>query len=137
MQWRHGSMRGGTPALFDPDVGGYITFFHSSVGDRPGVGCQTTYYMGFCVFAAKPPFAIQQMTMTPLRGPRTYEDLPKPDKWRILFPAGLIITPEAYVVTYGKHDSCTQVIRFDRKKLIDELQPPVPASWQGSSSLGS
>lgn len=29
VQWRYGSLRGGTNAVFDAEFGGYVSFFHS------------------------------------------------------------------------------------------------------------
>jgi len=29
VQWRYGSLRGGTNAVFDAQLGGYVSFFHS------------------------------------------------------------------------------------------------------------
>ena len=60
-------MRGGTPAVFDAALGGYLALFHSSVNHDPDGrpncrGKRRTYYMGGVVYAPRPPFAIQQVT---------------------------------------------------------------------------
>ena len=63
VHWRYGSISGGTPGVYDADLGGYVTVFHSKIlhhlnGSLINRGKQITrtYYMGALVFAARPPF---------------------------------------------------------------------------------
>ena len=136
VQWRYGTMRGGTNAVFDAELGGYVTFFHSSVvHDVNGhVGCKEhkrTYYMGCAVYAAQPPFAVQQMTPEPLACEDMYGETCGQKGWYVVFPLGLIITPDAFIVSCGINDASTSLLRFDRTRLMELLQPPVPAAWDG------
>jgi hypothetical protein len=140
VHWRWGEMRGGTQAVYDAALGGYVALFHSSVkftlDERPltGNSHMKYYYMGFYVFAAKPPFSIQLMSAMPLRGPSFYNEIPSNHKpRRVVFPVGLIILPGSgdFIISYGKNDSFMEVARFDRRKVLATLQPPLPDSWEG------
>ena len=141
VQWRYGGVRGGSPAVFDPALGAYVALFHSSVqhsgngtlGPCRGPGRnRRTYYMGCMVFGAKPPFSVQQMLLAPLGGPDMYSgDTHQRQGWKVVFPLGLIIEGDTYVISYGKNDADTRVARFDRNELLAAMQPPVPANWDG------
>ncbi len=49
---------------------------------------------------------------------------------QVVFPLGLVADgADAYLVSYGKNDNDTRLASFDREKLLEELQPPVPAGW--------
>ena len=132
VRWRHGIMCGGTPGVYDAELGGYVTIFHSKMlhqvnGSLPGR--MRTYYMGCAVYAARPPFAIQQLSVIPLAGPESYTPSEHTKGWQIVFPVGIALTPEEVTVSYGKNDRGTQLIRFDRSMFAASLQPPVPARW--------
>ena len=136
-RWRYGDMRGGTPAVYDAALGGYVAFFHSQItfreatptGPRP----VRSYLMGCYVFAAQPPFGIQLISERPLVGPDFYnESLVNARNWRIVFPAGVMVLADSILVSYGRNDTMTRVVRFDRRKLIQSLQPPLPSSWKGA-----
>ena len=95
-------------------------------------GPKRTYYMGGVLFAPRPPFAIQQIMAAPLGVPDAYDLLTERQKWRVVFPLGLIPDGEdSYLVSYGVADNDTRVARFDRGKLAEELQPPLPSGWDG------
>ena len=136
-RWRYGDMRGGTPAVYDAALGGYVAFFHSqitfreatSTGPRP----VRSYFMDCYVFAAQPPFGIQLISERPLVGPDFYgESLVNVQNWRIVFPAGIMVLPDSLIGSYGSNDTMTRVVRFDRRKLIQSLQPPLPSDWTGA-----
>ena len=61
--------------------------------------------MGAVVFSARPPFAVQLISDRPLIGPAFYDEHWSRERKRVVFPAGLIATAEAYVVSYGKDDN--------------------------------
>ena len=135
-RWRYGPMRGGSPALYDAALGGYVSFFHSHIK----FPVHTTfwrgvlsYYMGCYVFAAQPPFGIQLMSERPLVGPSWYNDTwANIQKRRVIWPAGVIALPNEFVVSYGRDDETMHAVRLDRRKLTDSLQPPLPKNWKGS-----
>ena len=133
VRWRYGEMRGGTQAVYDGELDAYLTVFHSHVEyfESEQGRKQRLYFMGCYVFAAQPPFAVQLMSQTPLIGPAFYTG-PAADhgSLRVVFPAGLMLTPDELVISYGKNDCESRLARFDRRNVTDALQPPLPASWQ-------
>jgi hypothetical protein len=134
VRWPWGFMSGGTPAVYDATLGGYIALFHSwfnHESERTGDPFRCYYVMGLCVFAAQPPFSIQLMTHAPLVGRDFYDESKENTvNKRIIFPVGLIVLSDAYLVSYGKDDKSMRVARFDRRKLLDSLQPPLPDNWE-------
>ena len=136
-RWRYGDIRGGTPALYDAALGGYVAFFHSHVKfpvlTPTGWRGVLSYYLGCCVFAAQPPFGIQLISEVPLVGPGFYnESLANIGRRRVIFAQGVMVLPDAFIVSYGKDDESMRVVRFDRRKLADSLQPPLPRNWEGA-----
>lgn len=129
-RWPYGTIRGGTPGVYDADLDGYVTLFHSMKKHAPDGSVKgeeikwRTYYMGCAVFAARPPFAVQLMSVIPLSGPDSYTPSQEQRGYSVIFPLGLMLTPDTVVVSYGKHDYGTQLIRFDRQALLGSLQPP-------------
>ena len=133
VRWRYGTMRGGTPAVYDAALGGYIAAFHSHlfIGRTPSGDRRILYYfMGFYVLAAQPPFSIQLMSAVPVVGPRLYEQRNAENK-HVVFPVGLTLLPESISVSYGRNDEDTRVVQFDRRELMQTLQPPLPERWDG------
>jgi hypothetical protein len=136
-RWRYGVMRGGTPAIYDADIGGYVAFFHShdthQVNTSTGDQDVLFYFMGFCVFAARPPFSIQLISKAPLMGPGFYnESAPEAHFLRVIWPAGLIVQPSGdFVVSYGRDDIAMRAVHIGRRKLMRTLQAPLPHEWEG------
>jgi hypothetical protein len=139
-RWRYGVMRGGTPAIYDADIDGYVAVFHSHdthrVETQTGARDILFYFMGFCVFAAQPPFSIQLVSKAPLMGPGFYnESAPTPHRFRlrVIWPAGLIVLPDgdSFVLSYGRDDSTMRVVSVDRRELMETLQAPLPQGWEG------
>ena len=141
IRWRYGEMRGGTSAVYLPEMGAHIGFFHSRIhfkdpnagrprikGSKPFL---SIYYMGCYVFAAQPPFAVQFISVVPVVGPGFYNFSAMEHTRQIIWPAGLVVQPDAFIVSYGKSDSAIGVSRFNRRKLMETLQAPVPKSWTG------
>jgi hypothetical protein len=152
VRWLYEIMRGGTPAVYDADIGGYITFFHShlryelhelSNGSETLTVCpricdmksELLYYMGACVFAAQPPFSIQLVSAKPIVGPDFYKEYiinnRHSNRMSTVYPAGLMAQPDAFLVSYGVNDRSMRVARLDRRQLLQTLQPPLPAGWKG------
>ena len=159
VRWRYKVMRGGTPAVFDKAVGGYITFFHSHVryavqrtsngsetlticpglnpsASKCGRETQMLYYMGACVLAAQPPFSIQSISETPIVGPDFYKEFHyvserSGDRLSSAWPAGLMVLPDAFLVSYGVNDESMRMVRLDRRELMQTLRPPLPEDWRG------
>ena len=131
VRWRYGVMRGGTPAVYDAALGAYVAVFHASYKFN-GASSPRYYFIGVCVFAAKPPFSIQLVSEMPLVGAGFYNESEANTESRVIFPVGLVALPSGdFAVSYGKDDSSMRVARIDRRKLMATLQPPLPESWDG------
>ena len=90
------------------------------------------YFVGAMAFSARPPFAVQLISDRPLIGPAFYDEHWSRERKRVVFPAGILVSPEVYVVSYGKDDNSTRIVRFDRQRVHESLQPPRPATWKVS-----
>lgn len=118
-----GKWRGGTPALFAPEIGEYVTFFHTRARAdyRSGYGANKYYMMGFYTFAAEPPFQMRSYIKEPLQVPEFGDDAP--GTTRIVFPGGLIDEPNQYIVSFGREDRDIGAAAFDKDALFRRLQP--------------
>ncbi len=114
--WDFGQIRGGTPALLLGDQ--FITFFHSSFPASLHKG--RAYVMGAYLFDSAPPFTVRFMTINPLGA---LSDYTQDNSSKIVFPAGLVILEDSFLVAWGKADRQIQVTSFDRKKLLESLCP--------------
>jgi predicted GH43/DUF377 family glycosyl hydrolase len=119
-----GQMRGGTPALYVPELDEYISFFHASRDVDLGSGRKRYYLMGAYTFAPEPPFAIRRLTRTPLATPEA-ADVPH-GSTRIAFPQGLVDNGEQFLVSYGRDDAAISVMTVDKRGIIDQLEPVSP-----------
>jgi hypothetical protein len=140
VRWRYGEMRGGTPAVYDSALGGYVALFHSRLDfeadPKPLTGdpLRRYYYMGVCVVSPQPPFSIQLMSVIPMVGAGFYNDFETNTEPRqVVFATGLIVMPDGgpFIISYGAGDRTMWVAHFDRRKLLATLEPPLPESWQG------
>lgn len=118
-----GVWRGGTPAIFAPELGEYVTFFHTRVKADygSGRGAKRYYMMGFYTFAAEPPFAMRQYIEQPLQLPEAQGRAP--GTTRIVFPGGIIDEPDRYVISFGREDRDVGVASFDKATLFGRLTP--------------
>ena len=123
VDWPYGEMRGGSPALFDPQQQRYVSFFHSRRIFLGPHGKPRNYYvMGMYTFAKDPPFEITQLPTAPLVDRSFYDS---PHLWQeIIFPAGLTLTDSQLHVTYGKNDTSMGVVTLDKAQALDELVTP-------------
>ena len=151
VRWRYGDMRGGSAAVFDAELGGYVAAFHSQVNFQiedylylealktdPNATptekhqlARKYYYMGFYVFAPQPPFSIQLMSERPVVGVGFYADNVRTQPRHIIFPEALEIVGEDYIVSFGKDDNDLRAARFARREMLETLQPPLPENWEG------
>lgn len=120
--WDWGHMRGGTQAVYDAELGRYISFFHSSgPADLRGTGRQRYYVMGLYTFMPEPPFDIDSMTPLSLVAPSFYRQV-NPYQ-HIVFPQGMVLDGDQVHVSYGQDDASIRVLSVDRKALLNELRP--------------
>lgn len=116
-----GEMRGGTQAIFCPELDQYISFFHASKNTDLGMGRRRYYMMGAYTFDKSPPFAIRSLTRRPIATPEA-DNTPQ-GATRIAFPQGLVDDGERFVVSYGRDDTSIAVMTLDKQGVFDCLQP--------------
>jgi len=81
--------------------------------------------MGAYLFEPNPPFNITHVSPNPI----VYNDFYKGKRYRtwkplhVIFPAGIIDNKDYIWVSYGKQDHECWVVKFDKKKLLNSLQP--------------
>lgn len=123
INWKWGSLRGGTPAVLDDDH--YLAIFHSSQKMRTIQANGETarhYFMGAYTFSSKPPFEIKSISPEPIIGKDFYQPHKK-STLRVVFPCGLHVSDKFVWITYGKHDHELWVVKLDKKGLMNSLVP--------------
>lgn len=123
-----GRWSGGTPALFSPELGEYVSFFHSRCQANYGEGLPTKLYymMGFYAFAPTPPFAITRFVQEPLQVPDMDGQLT--GQTRIVYPSGVLDEGDNYVVSFGRDDFDIGIASFDKQELFARLRPATAPS---------
>lgn len=107
-KWRFGVPRGGTnPVLYNNF---YYSFFHSHVEWGKGQRC---YFMGKYKFNSNPPFEIVDFSLKPIlwgneKDDRIYSD----GNPLVVFPCGVIIENNKFLVSLGINDEKTAVVEF-------------------------
>lgn len=111
--WRWGEIHGGTnPVLIGSE---YWTFFHS--------GCSLEnayrYFMGAYVFESAPPFRIVAYTPDPLYTPSAPSSLwTPPGTKHVIFPSGLLLNGDEFVIFSGYNDEGILVFRLPAKRMV-------------------
>ena len=116
-----GIWRGGTPAVYEPELGEYITFFHTRTHADygTGFGARRYYMLGVYTFAAAPPFAIRRYLPEPLQ---IRERAQLPPGWtRIVFPSGIISNGNDYTVSFGRDDHAISIASINKRRLFAAL----------------
>jgi predicted GH43/DUF377 family glycosyl hydrolase len=116
-----GEMRGGSQAIFSPELDQYIAIFHTRRSADFGYGRQMYYMMGAYTFDKEPPFAIRRMTREPIATPEAADA--GMGATRIIFPQGLVDDGNRFLVSCGRNDASIQVLTFDKQALFDHLLP--------------
>ena len=158
VRWPYGVVRGGTAVVYDAAIGGYVAFFHSQVEyavELPAGGQKMlTVCVRACVAIIRS-FTVRWVASSSQHSRRSASSsylrrrwwdvasIPKPKPavtsqggsfaLRAVCPGGLMVLPDAYLVTYGIDDKSIRVARLDRQKLMVTLQAPLPTSkkWKG------
>jgi predicted GH43/DUF377 family glycosyl hydrolase len=126
-RWQYGVIRGGTPAIYVPELDAYLGFFHSSIeleaGETNWSARKTPrwrkYYMGAYLFANKPPFALKAFTPVPLAYKELYAN--KDQKFHIIFPAGLVEQKDEYLISAGIDDAKTMLFTINKQELLNSF----------------
>ena len=125
IRWKFGPLRGGTPGLM---VGNeYLSFFHSCI-DMASVHSDgqhaSHYFMGAYTFSKTPPFALTQISPTPIVGKNFYRGTPYQPYWKpicCIFPCGFIFDEKYIWVAYGRQDHEVWIVKLDKQGLLNSL----------------
>ena len=105
-EWKYGIPRGGTNPVYKD--GYYHSFFHSHLYWGNG---KRRYFMGKYKFLPEPPFSIVEVSEKPiLWGNEKDERLYPEENPLCVFPCGLIIENDKFVVSLGVNDEKTAII---------------------------
>jgi|GEM_PF-681548 len=129
VDWAWGDLRGGTPAIFDENIGEYLAFFHSSknMATVHSDGAVVShYFIGAYTFSRHPPFNITRISQEPIVGRGFYRGTIYKPYWkpvRVVFPCGIIVEQDYIWITYGRQDHEIWITKLDKKRLLNHLTP--------------
>lgn len=125
--WPYGELRGGTPAIYIPELNAYLTFFHSHKRFKSGEPSLEKreplwriYYMGAYIFENKPPFKILAITKLPLTYQGMYDNLDT--NFHIIFPCGFVTEKDKFIVSNGVDDSKLVLLEINKSDLYSKLK---------------
>jgi predicted GH43/DUF377 family glycosyl hydrolase len=107
LPWSGGKLRGGTPPVRIGDE--FVSFFHGVEGE----GVDRRYNAGVYAFETRPPFRVTRMSAEPLvRAPVDYR--PPGVDVDVVFPTGLVLEKDKFVVSCGIKDFWSEVWTWPR-----------------------
>ena len=105
-KWNYGPPRGGTNPIYKD--GYYYSFFHSHVYWGTG---KRRYFMGMYKFNPNPPFDVVEVSDIPiLYGNEKDMRIYKEENPLVVFPCGVILDDNKFVVSFGFNDEKTGII---------------------------
>mmetsp|Transcript_8520 Transcript_8520/g.18720 ORF Transcript_8520/g.18720 Transcript_8520/m.18720 type:complete len:329 (-) Transcript_8520:205-1191(-) len=123
IDWAFGTLRGGTNAIFLPQYGVYLSFFHS-VG-HVGGNFIKTYFTGAYTFSAEPPFHLLQTSPLPIMPQRFYEGawlrFKNAQVDYVMFPIHIFQHGTEIVMSLGGQDKDGYLAWFDLEEVLDSL----------------
>lgn len=106
--WLFGLCRGGSNPVFKD--GFYHAFFHSSIYWKQG---KNRYVMGYYKFEPTPPYKIVNISNTPILWGNSIDEFIYPEaNPPVVFPCGLILEDNNFVVSFGFNDEKTGIIKI-------------------------
>ena len=117
-----GGIRGGSNAIFLPDLNVYLAFYHTKcilLGNP-----LDTYTMGAYTFSASPPFRLLSMSISPIMHPDFYTG-PWISRFidYAVYPTHLTLSGDDLLMSFGVHDRQGYLSRFSLKRLLETLAP--------------
>lgn len=105
-KWDYGNPRGGTNPIYKD--GYYYSFFHSHKYWGNG---KRRYFMGLYKFNPNPPFEVVEVIENPiLYGNEKDERIYKEHNPLVIFPCGVILENNKFIVSFGLNDEKTGII---------------------------
>jgi predicted GH43/DUF377 family glycosyl hydrolase len=110
--------RRSTPAVFDEELGEWITLFHFCIPSKRKITNKkaNAYFFAGYTFSKDAPFNVLRKSKGPIAGSSLYENY-----YKIVFPTSLIRDGDDYLVFYGNDDLKNEVARISRKDLIESM----------------
>jgi predicted GH43/DUF377 family glycosyl hydrolase len=126
--WHYGEIRGGTPAIYLPELDAYLGFFHSSIARHKSkktwaerkAPLPRDYFMGAYLFDAQPPFLLRAITTKPLAFKGLYAN--SKQDFHIIFPSGVVAKSDHFLVSAGVDDNKTLLLKISKKTLLTSMQ---------------
>lgn len=127
LKWDFGVIRGGTPAVFIPELGEFISFFHSKhilEGSK-----FATYFIGAFSFSAAAPFTLQRFSEAPIMMDEWYtgEWCNEGKQDYIVFPMGLVLMKEngttVIMMSMGHNDREGWIVKIRLPDLMQNMKP--------------
>ncbi len=116
---RFSPLRGGSPPVYDEELGEFITLYHVAF---PGRNSYTKlkkniYICGAYSFTQEAPFSITGKSSGPFYQKELYDNREK-----IIFATALIRKGDHYLMFYGEDDCRIKVAKIDRKALLSAMK---------------
>ena len=120
-EWQSGRVGAGAPPLLTPH--GWLEIYHGNQQPtRPGeVG---TYYGAAVLLDLQDPAVVLRRTLEPFLIPEADFEI-NGFVPNVVFPTGVVRDGETLLVYYGAADSCTAVVEFSERELLDAMIGPV------------
>jgi len=116
IKWKHGFIKGGTPAVKYGD--GYLTIFHSS--KRIGPRSVAYYYAGALVLDKD--LIPVRVSRYPIIAPYPDEDHCRHNESYVVFPCGLIVEDNLIYISYGYNDHSIKIHAMTHRELEYNLR---------------
>jgi len=111
--------RGSTPAVFDEELGEWITLYHFCYPTTRKITGKkkNAYFFAGYTFSKESPYTVLRKSKGPIAGSTIYDNF-----FKIVFPTALIRDGDDYLVFYGDDDKSNSVARISRDDLINTMQ---------------
>jgi hypothetical protein len=118
-----GLMRGGSPAIYDPERGLFVSFFHTQMMlNLERIHSQCLYFAGFYSFSAEPPFDIEGILWFPIVPKGVYQRACK-SPW-VTYPTRIMRRGDTVIMSYGQNDERVRAITLGYDALMDGHELP-------------
>lgn len=117
LDWDYGEIKGGTPAIYNKDYEGYITFFHSSINYTHHLN--RLYFAGAILLDNKPPFKPLKISKLLFMGDEVSYQIPRGNKKiSVVFPTSFEEVDDKFRVYFGYQDYETRYIDININSLF-------------------
>ena len=120
MSYGSGEMRGGTPALWDDNMGRYAALFHSKCSEHL-LGHEKFFAtLDFYTFSGTPPFEIEGVVRAPIEPAHLHEH--DTATLSCAYPGGFLQRGSRMYVVYGWQDHAIHLLELHSGALYEALE---------------